>query len=60
MNLSSIDFTAVGKSFQQRSPSVNYSVLFRKMICSESINVKPHAALRNHFIFHNGNVAKIR
>lgn len=54
MNLSSIDFTAVGKSFQQRSPSVNYSVFFRKMICSESINVKPDAALRNHFIFHNG------
>lgn len=54
MNLSSIDFTAVGKSFQQRSPSVNYSVFFCKMICSKSINVKPHAALRNHFIFHNG------
>lgn len=30
------------------------------MICSKPINVKPHAALRNHFIFHNGNVAKIR
>lgn len=54
MNLfGTIDFTAVGKRFQQRSPSVNYSasgVFFRKMICSKSINGKPHAALRNHFI----------